>query len=202
MSVPHRRQRLSAAMADETRVAALRTANNLAEPGHVDVFRAILREGAGASRRSRLNGLSDGRLRRALPLVVLIPALSIFRSSLIRQSVERHSTPRELQGILGRSPAVCFLDPFSQLWYKPLLVTRAQNDLLSGVRLAVAPPNIDAADIPSKRQHPFEGQYFRRSFSGWWLVLLAIVLARSTYVTRQHAVHRAAGAVQSPASRD
>jgi hypothetical protein len=89
---------------------------------------------------------------------------------------------------LGRKPKLfASLILFSQLWYKPLLVTRAQN------------PTSYLAFASRSRRPKSMSQILRQGANTLskvsifgvlsvvgGLVLFAIVLARSTYVTRAH----------------
>src|SRR5258705_2261977 len=85
-------------------IAALRAAHDLAEARHVEVLRAVLRDASSSGGRTRLRWCSRRRRRRGLAFIVLVAALPV------------------LPFVAHRSDCPSLI-PFSQLWYKPWLVT-------------------------------------------------------------------------------
>src|SRR5258705_5068499 len=84
--------------------AALRGAHDLAEARHVEVLRAVLRDASSSGGRTRLRWFSRRRLRRARAFIVLVAALPV------------------LPFVAHRSDCPSLI-PFSQLCYKPWMVT-------------------------------------------------------------------------------
>ena len=140
-----------------------RTTSRIAR--HVDVLRAVLRDSARAGRRAGLGRpAGPAGFGGTLAIVVLIAALAVFpvAHGLMRSS---DCSVRICHGF-GR------LILFSQLWYN--LVGRIgfapvplrQAHLTTDRSRARDSQQLDAADLPSQRQYPFQGQSFRRSFAG------------------------------------
>src|SRR5688572_26366065 len=107
----HAAARTAAVEADVTRDdgPALRTANDLAIPRHVDVAGAILRDTARASGRARFGcGPLGFRGCRSIPVVVLIPPLTVLPVA-HQVAVASAIVYRRVQGADRRVHPVCTL---------------------------------------------------------------------------------------------
>ena len=81
------------------------------------------------------------------------------------------------------------------MWYKSGLAPKRRS------RVPLPQPVADAADLPSQRKHPFQAQSRRRALLAAGRILFAMILGRSSYVTRADEYSRAARAVQPSPSR-
>ena len=78
-SAPHRAHRLLKPISSAAEVSALRAANHMPKPGHVDIFGTVLRDSASSGWGARFRrGSRRRRTRRPVAVLVLVAPLAVL----------------------------------------------------------------------------------------------------------------------------